>query len=366
MATRRGFLAGLLSTGLAPALGWADAGDPAYLAAARQPDGSYHLYGLTARGAAIFHLPLPGRGHAAAAHPQRPEAVAFARRPGTFAIVLDCATGETRARLEAPEGRHFYGHGAFSADGTVLLTPENDFETARGVIGLWDAAHGYARLGEIASGGTGPHEIRRLPGTDIFAVANGGIETHPASGRAKLNIPFMQPNLSYVTLDGTELDRVELPHDMHRNSIRHLSVRDDGRVAFAMQWQGDTRDSPPLAALHRRGDDPVLAVAEADAHRRMQGYAGSIAFSADGARIAITSPRGGLIQVFDAEDGRWLHQIESRDVCGVNAGASGFVYTSGTGRVGGGTEGVEGGAWTADHAVAWDNHLVRIAQTVPA
>ncbi|MBF54009.1 MAG: twin-arginine translocation pathway signal, partial [Confluentimicrobium sp.] len=38
-ATRRGFLAGLLATGSVPALGWAAAGSPGYLAAAQERDG---------------------------------------------------------------------------------------------------------------------------------------------------------------------------------------------------------------------------------------------------------------------------------------------------------------------------------------
>jgi hypothetical protein len=65
----------------------------------------------------VFQIPLPGRGHAAAIHPQKPQAVAFARRPGTFAVVTNCVTGQPSARLSAPAGRHFYGHGAFSRDG---------------------------------------------------------------------------------------------------------------------------------------------------------------------------------------------------------------------------------------------------------
>jgi hypothetical protein len=65
----------------------------------------FFLHGLTASGGSAVPDPLPGRGHAAAAHPTRAEAVAFARRPGTFALVIDCATGETRHRLTPPEGR---------------------------------------------------------------------------------------------------------------------------------------------------------------------------------------------------------------------------------------------------------------------
>lgn len=179
MATRRRFLAGALAAGVMPLRGWASVGHPKYLSAARRPDGAYVLVGLRGDGAQAFQIDLPARGHAAAAHPERAEAVAFARRPGTYAVVLDCADGTVLAQLEAPKGRHFYGHGVFSQDGTRLYTTENDFDGAAGVIGVWDAVHDYARLGEFSSGGVGPHEILRLPRLDVFVVANGGIATHP-------------------------------------------------------------------------------------------------------------------------------------------------------------------------------------------
>ena len=122
MTSRRGFLAGLLAAGLTPAVTWADVGAPRYLSAAKTPDGSFRLFGLSAQGQPVFDLPLPGRGHAAAAHPTRAEAVAFARRPGTFAHVIDCSTGQVIAELHSPEGRHFMGHGAFDLAGDLLLT----------------------------------------------------------------------------------------------------------------------------------------------------------------------------------------------------------------------------------------------------
>ena len=152
MATRRGFLAGLLAAGMAPRATWAGLGSPAFLSAGKAPDGSYLLAGLNAGGEILFRLPLPARGHAAAAHPHRAEAVAFARRPGRFADVIDCRDGGVRTRITPPDGHHFYGHGCFSPDGTRLFTTENDFENARGIIGVWEAsATGYRRIGHFAS-----------------------------------------------------------------------------------------------------------------------------------------------------------------------------------------------------------------------
>ncbi|MCL3883156.1 DUF1513 domain-containing protein [Marivita sp. GX14005] len=353
---RRGFLGGLLAAGIVPKPSWADAGAPRYLSAAALSDGRYVLCGIRADLDLAFQLPLPERGHAAAAHPARPEAVAFARRPGTFALVIDCALGMRIATLTAPEGRHFYGHGAFSADGTRLFTTENDYEAGEGRIGIWDAEKGYRRIGEWASGGIGPHEIRRLPGSDVLVVANGGIDTHPDSGRAKLNIPTMRPNLSYIS-DGAIVETVELDAALHKNSIRHLDVSRSGQVAIGMQWQGD-RDPSALVATHERGASIRLLEAPEDRVRAMNGYVGSIAFSEDGTRIAATSPRGGQVQIFDARDGRFASAQSIADACGIARGGAGFTATSGTGAV----ARIGSGPGAAAHdGLRWDNHLVSLS-----
>lgn len=358
MTTRRAFLAGAAAALSAPGTGWADVGAPAFLAAARQASGAYALYGLADDGQVRFSLPLPGRGHAAAAHPRRAEAVGFARRPGFFALVIDCRDGAVIAQLDAPRGRHFYGHGVFSRDGAVLFTTENDLDSLEGRIGLWDATAGYARIGDIASGGIGPHDIARLPDSDLLVVANGGIATHPDSGRTPLNAATMRANLAYLSADGAMVERVELDRALRQNSIRHLSLRADGLVAAAMQWQGGEGLFPPLLMTHRLGAAPRLIRAPGDDQRQMRNYAGSVGFSQDGQTLAITSPRGGRVQSFDAETGAFLHAGALPDVCGLAATAGGFLVTTGLGLVARIAEGAV--AATRRSGVAWDNHLIAI------
>ncbi|EBA01870.1 hypothetical protein RB2150_00040 [Rhodobacterales bacterium HTCC2150] len=355
-AGRRQFIAGLLATGLVPKPTWADAGSPSFLSAAALPDGTYVLCGIDADLTITFQLPLPARGHAAAAHPLKPEAVAFARRPGTFAIVIDCTTGVQKAIMNAPAGRHFYGHGAFSADGTLLYTTENDYEAGRGRIGVWDVASGYVRIDEWVSGGIGPHDIKRLPNSHVLVVANGGIDTHPESGRTKLNIPTMKPNLSYVQ-DGTVIESVELPPEMHKNSIRHLAVSQGGQVAFGMQWQGDGIPQS-LVGHHALGRVITLMQASPDQIRDMQGYVGSIAFAHDGATIVVTSPRGNTVQRFDAASAQILGSRSVIDVCGVAATVNGLMLTAGTGQLASLT--AAGKLFSRSEAVQWDNHLIPI------
>lgn len=352
MTTRRHFLAGAAALAALPRLGWAEAGSPIYLAAAKGTDGRYAVHGLDARGTSLFALPLPGRGHAAAAHPTRPLAVAFARRPGHFALVLDAVTGAETARLTPPEGRQFNGHGVFDAEGSRLMTSEVVAETSEGRIGLWDTAD-WRRIGEWPTGGIGPHDLKRLA-DGTLVIANGGIQTDPED-RSKLNLDTMQPNLTYLAADGTMLDQMRLTPDLAQNSIRHLALLPDGTVAFAMQWEGDPAEPVPLLGLHRRGSDAVLAIVPETESFTMQGYAGSIA-QASG-RIAITSPRGGAVMVFDT-DGGWLATHRRADVCGVAADGADFIITDGAGGIGRiGPDGLRMLRGGADH---WDNHLIAI------
>ncbi|MEQ3708284.1 MAG: DUF1513 domain-containing protein [Tateyamaria sp.] len=353
---RRQFLAGLLAAGLIPKPSWADVGSPVFLSAAAKPDGSYVLCGIDAALQVRFQIPLPARGHAATAHPSRPEAVAFARRPGTFAIVIDCITGRESARLESPMGRHFYGHGSFSSDGSLLFTTENDYEAGRGRIGVWDAQNGYTRIDEWDSGGVGPHDIKRLPGTDTLVVANGGIDTHPESGRTKLNIPTMAPNLAYIE-DGTVTEIASLPDDMHKNSIRHLAISQHGDVAFGMQWQGD-RAIHSLVGTHRRRRAISLMTATAVQVRQLDSYIGSIAYSEDGSRIAVTSPRGSVVQMYDASTRMFMRESILTDVSGIASFENGFVVTAGTGKLRSVTQ--DDSNFSNQIEAKWDNHLVAI------
>ncbi len=356
-ANRRGFLAGLLAASAIPSLSWADAGNPAYLAAARKADGTFAMFGLNAQGQDIFRIALPTRGHAACAHPTAPEAVAFARRPGTYALVIDCASGKVTARMEAPVGRHFNGHGIYLGDGDTLCTPENDFANGRGLIGFWSRKAGYRRIGEMPTGGVGPHDMKRLPNSDVLVVANGGILTHPDKGREKLNLDAMRPNLAYVDpVDGI-VEQIELEDELHQNSIRHLDIHADGTVAFAMQWQGGKSEPVPLLGLHKRGQPARLLQAPLSLQMGLNGYAGSVSYNGTGDTLAITSPRGGQVHFYSA-DGDFTGNWKRRDVCGLRAMGDGFLASDGNGALHRIT--VDGGKPLTVAPRAWDNHIVSI------
>lgn len=365
---RRHFIAGLgaLSfTGLVPLPGnAANRGTGTlYIGANRAPDGSYHVAGLTPSGGRAFEIALPSRGHGIAVRPDGKQAIAAARRPGRFGLVIDVAEGRIKTRLKLPPARHFYGHGAFSADGRLLFTTENDIDTGNGIVGVWDAANNYQRLREFPSHGIGPHELLLAPDGRTLVVANGGILTHPDTGRRKLNIPTMTPSLAYIDpADGRLIEAHGFDDPRHRLlSIRHLALRGDGTVGVALQDEGPKGDMLPVVAFHRQGERTLdLAAAPHGVARRLNGYAGSAALAADGRTLAISAPRGGLITFWDVERRAFIDTCRITDGCGVAPlGKHDFIATSG-----------QGGAFRLDHHESrllsgpfarqrqWDNHLI--------
>lgn len=294
-----------------------------------------------------------------AIHPTRPQCAVFARRPGDFFTVIDLRSGQSQPPIHSPADRHFYGHGVYSHDGTLLYATENDFEAGRGCIGIYAAADGYRRIGELPSHGTGPHELVWMPDARTLAIANGGILTHPDSGRAKLNLDRMRPNLSCVdSRSGALRDQWQPPAQWHQLSVRHLDVNRHGQIAVAMQYQGSRKQHPPLIALHGGGQPSRLLSAADPIQRRLKNYCGSVRWSADGQSLAVSSPRGGLITRWQGGSGRYLDAIEQADACGLAAyPEGGFWASDGSGQLRLHHPGSVPAFASINTATRWDNHL---------
>ena len=121
----------------------------AFVSASKHADGRYSVLLLSVDGAILRDVPLSARGHDIAIHGPSGRAVAFARRPGTFAVAFTTMTNAPPVVFAAAADRHFYGHGVFSLDGRLLYVSENDIRGARGVIGIYDVASNYKKSASI-------------------------------------------------------------------------------------------------------------------------------------------------------------------------------------------------------------------------
>lgn len=333
---RRTFLAGAgisFLAGLAPrAAAAAMTGDALIASAVRFAGGRHGAVLLNEAGETVTRIALPGRGHDVTPHPDGKLYVAFARRPGNFAVAFNAGNEREPVIFHAPEGRHFFGHGAFSRDGRLLHATENDFDAARGVIGVYDASDGFRRIGEFDSYGTGPHEILLMPDGRTLAVCNGGIETHPDFGRTKLNIASMKPSLAFIDAGtGALIERHEPPAALHQLSIRHMAATPGSRVLFGCQYEGPATDLPPLWGAAAPGEAMRLFERPDGERAAFRNYVGSVALSADGETLALSSPRGNLVAWASPRDGRILRTETLRDACGLVFAGDELVSTSGEG-----------------------------------
>ena len=346
------FLATLAPAARAQAL----SADALFATAFMSRDGRYGVGVLTEQGRLVQALDLPERGHDITFDPVSRRSVVFARQPGTFAVVFDHTGGEKPVTIASVEGRHFYGHGVFSPDGALLYATENDFDNAAGVIGVYDATDGFRRIGEFATHGVGPHELLLCPDGKTLAIANGGIETHPDFGRAKLNIATMQPSLVFIDgATGALVEKHALEPSLHQLSIRHMAFDGGGTLWFGCQHEGPMSERPSLVGRARIGERFDLIELPQDVLHALQNYVGSVAANPAAGTVAVSSPQGNSLVVIDAGKGTVLAAHDLTEVCGIAPDGPGFMASTGKGDIVG-----PAGRKHSDSGHVWDNHMLRI------
>lgn len=297
------------------------------LSAFEDARGDQYVGGLSLRDERVFGARVPMRAHGCAINPTDPNRVLFfARRPGTQAFELDRSTMRVRTVFTTQDGQHLAGHGAYSSNGELILTPEHDYERVRGVVVVRDART-FAVVGEIDTHGIDPHELAWLPDGKLLLVANGGIMTHPRTFRRKLNIPTMDPSLCVLDASSGECkEQWRLPD--HLLSIRHVAMTSDGTTAVGLQYEGQKEQTPGIVALYRPGKNFRLLTAPAKDTQRFAGYVASVAISETHDLIAAACPYGGGVACWSLGDERYLGFIAASETYGLSRVADGSILAS--------------------------------------
>ncbi|MBM96840.1 MAG: hypothetical protein CMI09_13465 [Oceanospirillaceae bacterium] len=308
------------------------------------------------------------RGHGAASDPVNPRRlVMFARRPGWHGLWVDVTDPDRIQTFEAAPGCFMHGHGCFSADGQWVFSTESEIESGVGKVVVRDSQT-LAVERVFDSGGIGPHDLALMPNGQHLVVANGGLLTHPDTGRKVLNLDSMRSTLSYLDIEsGQMVEELTLPYP--KASIRHLDVAPNGTVAVATQLQREAMrhdDLVPLAALHQpgssrlmelQGPEPLLA--------RFNDYMGSVRINPATGLAGFTSPRGNLAGFWDIHSGELAGYHAFFDVCGltVSADQQRFVLSNSAGEIrqlDARTLTEHTGLRQRFNGLHWDNHLFTI------
>ncbi len=325
--------------------------------------GHFFVAAFDLSGKLISQIPLPARGHDVIAMPSKPgHALVFARRPGQFIFEVDFRQGSIIKRVNVESDRRLYGHGVLIDNDRLLLTTENDYQLARGLIVIRDTSN-YQVVAQYDSGGVGPHQLAVMPNTNgkQIVIANGGIQTHPEYGRKKLNLATMQPNLAYMSLPSGQLDDTFELANKHL-SIRHLDVSSTGKVVAGLQYQGRLNDEVPLAVSHHGEAQLSLLNAEQSIWRSMKHYTSSVCINSHNNTVAITCPRANLVTYWQLNSGDFMASYKIKDGAGVTLLANNFIVSTGRGRIVVQQDPKQDYSIRGDfEPLQWDNHMNAIS-----
>lgn len=265
-------------------------------------------------------LPVPTRCHGLLVEPEGSllestnSLLAVARRPGDWMLRWRPGTGRGQW-LWIEAGRAFNGHVIASHDGRRLYTTETDLDSCQGLVGVRDTAS-LRKLAEWPTHGADPHEL--LLDTDgSLLVANGGIVTHPESGRRKLYLDRMDSSLVRLSAaHGQLLGQWRLQDT--RLGMRHVAWGEvGGRRILGIALQAE-HDEPQI-----KGQAPVFALFDGErlrpvqASRPLAGYGGDIAYAAGSFAVSCTRAHG--VASFGA-DGSWSGWLPLASACALTAG----------------------------------------------
>jgi hypothetical protein len=133
-----------------------------------------------------------------------------------------------------------------------------------------------------------------------------------------------------------------------------MAVDARNRVWFGCQFRGEAALKPQLVGYATLDGDIRLIELPASTLRDLRNYVGSVARSADGSLIAVSSPEGDTILAIDAEAATPSAVTILKSGCGIAPSGAGFIASSGLGD----TIGVAGSAAPSRHfELGFDNHL---------
>lgn len=267
-------------------------------------------------------LPLTFLAHGVVPDPACPHRAAVFEKHGPGAAIVDLATMTVSRVLPPVAGRQFYGHGAFSRDGTRLYCTETDVDDRRrGWLGVFDGAD-FARLGELPTGGRAPHDCWLLDERTLVVGNGGGAIGEPDP-----------PCVVWIDREsGACLERRDQPDPRH--DVGHLALAAGGEVVVASAPRFGTDDpahAPGGLVITRRGA-PALAIDGPDEIvAAMIGETLSVALHAQSGTVAATSPEGNQLAFWSLVDGRSRGRLRIPNPRGValTLGADEFVVSFG-------------------------------------
>lgn len=259
--------------------------------------------------------------HGIAIDPLQPTRIIAFEKIGPHAVEIDLGSGETVRKLAPSEGRWFYGHGAFSADGRLLYSTETVRAEERGIVGVRDATS-LEYLGEFPTYGENPHDCELIEDGRVLVITNGG---GPAGTPRKASVTYVEVASRRL------LEKVEMPDP--RFNAGHLSATGpQALVVVSAPRKGLAENALGAVSLRRSGEALRTMSEPAEVVARMAGEALSVQVHQPSQVAAVTHPLGAMVTFWSLGDARFLKALELPRARGLTLSLDGsrFIVSYGT------------------------------------
>ena len=240
-------------------------------------------------------------GHGLAPHPlERHRAVLFEKR-GLGCCEVDLVANRVTRPITTKEGRAFYGHGAFSRDGSLLFATETRLDTHEGLVSIRDGKT-FADLGEFPTYGKNPHDLKLIDDGKTLLMTNGG---------ATVEDPEGAPNVSFVDVSSTKLLE-KLAFETPRINAGHLALsRNRDLVAVSAPRDGLPKTALGGVTIQRGGQGPFVTMSEpSEVISRMVGESLSLCIHEATGVVGVTNPDGNIVTFWDLKEERLVKTLD--------------------------------------------------------
>ncbi|WP_456448200.1 DUF1513 domain-containing protein [Thiolapillus sp.] len=258
--------------------------------------------------------------HAVALKPDQPTTLAVFEKKGPGACEIDLNSMTLTRVIETVPERHFYGHGAYSADAGLLYCTESYLDGFKGVIAVRDA-DSHQLLGEFPTYGEEPHECQLIDDGKVMVVTNGG-------GRLGGDAPCV----TYIDVQTEKLlDRIEMTNE--RINTGHFALDEDGGLIVVSAPRAGLELTDNGGVSIKPAGAPMVSKTEpADVVARMKGEALSVAIHQGSRVAAVAHPDGDMVTFWSMTDGQFIKVMDfprPRGIC-LDTEDTGFFISYGS------------------------------------
>lgn len=256
--------------------------------------------------------------HGITPHPLRRREVVLFEKHGPGCCVVDLDQAQVRQTVTCAAGRQFYGHGAYSPDGSLLYCTETDLEDGRrGYITVRDGKT-FETLGDFPSHGLAPHDCQFAADGTTLIVANGG------SGAGREENP---PGISFVDVrDGRALEVLPMPSTQINAGHLDLSPQGDLALVSAPRDGYDSARACGGVSVRPAGGDFTTVTEPADLVASLVGETLSVAIHPGSRVLGATTPLANVVTFWSLDTGALVHKLRVPNPRGIALSLSGDEF----------------------------------------